>query len=157
MTDAQLDSYLDAYLVPELDEKAFDDRLMREISAGKSSGTTGKTVFLWQRSFQALMAVVVAVFAVALFMQSEQGTLPKSDAGEAVIAGISEAEQPSGAESEDVVLASFAGSGNNGLSDDFLNEMADQEILFTEYMPEEQATPPMIDEFLDELLGAGSR
>lgn len=154
MNDKMLDAYLDAYHVPSFDEDAFQTRLMKEIGDSESVSDKSTSFLVWRRPFQALMAVVVAIFAVALYMQPQTQTLPNSDAGQAVMAGTAmDVNQPEA--QEDIVLASYDASAP--LADDFLAEMADQEILMSVYIPSNQAIPPAIDDFFDEVLGPQSR
>ncbi len=158
MTDADLDQFLNDFAVPDFDEKAFDKRMMACIcdADGISASRTG---FLWFRPAAAMVAALVAVFAFILFYQVE-GPANSPDSSNAVIAGV---QQSSPMDEQEITVLASASWDSSEFADTFYNEMADQDILISEYMPEDfgddasvDEVPP-IDEFLDNLLGIESR
>ena len=166
LSDADLDMYLDAYKVPSFDEEAFEKRLMTAINSGSNNQSTPPTAFVWFRPLKYAMAAMVAFFAAVLYFQT-QG-VPSSESGRVVMAGANDAQIT--APDERTIIASAGPSMGELESEEmFYSEMADQDILLTDYMPSGYgamdntstgttgSNPPPIDEFLDELLGMESR
>lgn len=163
MKDAELDSFLDAYNVPEFDEAAMNARLMTAISGDQPVVST-KTGLVWFRPMRFAMAAMIGFFAAVLYLQSGD-VMPPSDSSRAVIAGASQNDVMPPVDERTIVAS--AAWGDAEFEDLFLNEMVDQNLLLTDFrsappqtqepVPAESPQTQPIDDFLDDLLGVESR
>lgn len=165
MSDADLDGLLDSYTVPAFDEAAFNTRLMAAINQD-SPQAASSNAFVWFRPAKYMMAAIAVVFAAVLYFQAEG---PSNVDGNSIMAEAPSDQMASPDERMIVASAGVAAADDAQFDDMFYAEMADQDILLTDYVPEgyddgaydadsaNTADVPAIDEFLDDLLGIESR